>query len=253
MQHNICHSLSRQESDVFITLVKIVVLLPVTFVLSVMALVVIPIDRTGRIFRLSPFLWSKSILWIFGIRLTVQGFDRLDRARSYVFVSNHASMFDIPTVVVALRGNVNIVFKKELTRVPIWGWALRYGHFIMIDRSNARDALQSIERAAHSIRRGNSVILFPEGTRTKDGKLQPFKRGAFALAVKSGVPVVPLTINGTFNIMPKGSLKIKPADISVVIDEPIAIDGLDGKSGELKLMEQVHGVIERNYRDQGQE
>jgi 1-acyl-sn-glycerol-3-phosphate acyltransferase len=235
---------------VFLTALKILVLLPVTFAFSVMALCAIPIDRSGRLFRLSPLLWSKSILRIFGIRLSVQGSDRLDPARPYVFVSNHASMFDIPTVVVALKGNVNIVFKKELTRVPVWGWALRYGHFIMIDRSNTRDALQSIERAAASIRNGNSVILFPEGTRTTDGKLQPFKRGAFALAVKSGVPVVPLTINGTFKIMPKGSLKIKPADISVVIDEPIAIDGLAGKAGELQLMDRVHAAIEKNYINQ---
>ncbi len=233
-----------------ITIIKILVLLPITVALSVFALVVIPFDRSGRIFRLSPWLWSKSILSIFGIRLSVEGFERLDAARSYVFVSNHASMFDIPTVVVALKGRVNIVFKKELTRVPIWGWALRYGHFIMIDRSNAREALQSIERAAESIRKGNSVILFPEGTRTKDGKLQPFKRGAFALAVKSGVPVVPLTINGTFKIMPKGSLNIKPADISVVINDPLTIDGLDGKTGELQLMDRVHAAIEKNYVNQ---
>jgi 1-acyl-sn-glycerol-3-phosphate acyltransferase len=243
-------SFSSEEPEVFLTVVKILALLPITLALSVLALISIPIDRTGRLFRWCPLMWSKSILRMFGIRPAVQGFNRLDPARSYVFVSNHASMFDIPTVVAALKGNVNIVFKKELTRVPIWGWALRYGHFIMIDRSNARDAMQSIERAAQSIRNGNSVILFPEGTRTKDGKLQSFKRGAFALAVKSGVPVVPLTINGTFKIMPKGSLKIRPADISVVIDEPIAINGFNGKAGELKLMEQVHAAIEKNYLNQ---
>jgi 1-acyl-sn-glycerol-3-phosphate acyltransferase len=159
-------------------------------------------------------------------------------------------MFDIPAVVVALDGNVNIVFKKELTRVPIWGWALRYGHFIMIDRSNARDALESIERASNSIRNGSSVILFPEGTRTLDGKLQAFKRGAFSVAVKAGVPVVPLIINGTFNILPKGSLNVRPANIFVVLEKPISTEGLNGKSSELQLMEQVHKVIEKNYIDQ---
>lgn len=234
----------------FLTIVKILLLLPISFVLSTAALFSIPFDRTGKFFRWCPWMWSKCILWMFGIRLHVQGFDSLDSTRPYVFVSNHASMFDIPTVVVALRGNVNIVFKKELTRVPIWGWALRYGHFIMIDRSNVRDALQSIERAAQSIRNGNSVILFPEGTRTRDGKLQPFKRGAFSLAAKARVPLVPLTINGTFNIMPKGSLNIKPADISVVIENPISTDKLEGKEGELKLMERTHQVIEKNYKDQ---
>ena len=120
----------------------------------------------------------------------------------------------------------------------------------MIERSNPREAMASIERAAESIRKGSSVILFPEGTRTLDGKLQPFKRGAFSLAAKAGVPVVPLTINGTFTIMPKGSLIIKPANISVVLGKPISTLGLNGKDGELELMEQVHRVIEKNYMNQ---
>jgi 1-acyl-sn-glycerol-3-phosphate acyltransferase len=159
-------------------------------------------------------------------------------------------MADIPAVMVALDGNVNIVFKKSLTYIPVWGWALRFGPFIMIDRSNIRDAMQSIERAVQSIRKGHSVILFAEGTRTTDGKLQPFKRGAFSLAVKARVPVVPLTINNTFGIMPKGSLNVKPTDISVVLEKPIYTEGLDGKNGELKLMKQVHKAIEKHYINQ---
>jgi 1-acyl-sn-glycerol-3-phosphate acyltransferase len=233
-----------------ITIIKVIILFPITLALSVWALMTVPFDRTGKYFRFSPWFWSKSILWIFGIKLQVKGCENIDPAKPYVFVSNHASMFDIPTVVMALNGNVNIVFKKELTRVPIWGWALRYGHFIMIDRSNARDAMDSIERASKSIRSGNSVILFPEGTRTSDGKLQPFKRGAFSLAVKAGVPVVPLIINGTFNILPKGSFKVRPANISVVLEKPIPTEGLNGKNSELHLMEQAHKAIEKKYIDQ---
>ena len=184
------------------------------------------------------------------MKVSVLGYENIDPMKPYIFVSNHASMFDIPTVFMALQGNVNIVFKKELTYVPVWGWALRYGHFIMIDRSNPREAMASIERAAQSIRNGSSVILFPEGTRTPDGKLQPFKRGAFSLAAKAGVPVVPLTINGTFAIMPKGSFYIKPANISVILGNPISTLELNGKDGELELMEHVHQVIEKNYINQ---
>jgi 1-acyl-sn-glycerol-3-phosphate acyltransferase len=110
--------------------------------------------------------------------------------------------------------------------------------------------MESIERASKTIHNGSSVILFPEGTRTMDGKLQAFKRGAFSLAVKAGVPVVPLVINGTFNILPKGSLNVKPANISVVLEKPISTDGINGKSSELQLMEQVHKAIEKNYIDQ---
>ena len=234
----------------FLTIAKLIFLFPISLLLSLLAFVSIPFDKKGDFFRLCPWTWSKCILWTFGIRVTVKGLENLDLNLPYIFVSNHASMADIPTVMVALRGKVNIVFKKELTWVPIWGWALRYGHFIMIDRSNPRDALASIDRAAQNIQRGQSVILFPEGTRTRSGKLQPFKRGAFTLAAKSGVPVVPMTINNTFGIMPKGSLIVKRADILVVLEKPIPTDGLRTKEDELELMEHVHKAIENNYIEQ---
>jgi 1-acyl-sn-glycerol-3-phosphate acyltransferase len=180
----------------------------------------------------------------------VKGLENIDLNQPYIFVSNHASMADIPTVLVALNGKVNIIFKKELTWVPIWGWALRFGPFIMIDRSNPRDAMASIERAVKTIRSGQSVILFLEGTRTRDGKLQPFKRGAFTLAAKSGVPVLPMTINNTFGIMPKGSFIVKQADISVVLEKPILTNELKSKTDELELMDKVHKAIEKHYVDQ---
>ena len=218
--------------------------------LSILAFGSIPFDRKGDFFRWCPWLWSKCILWTFGIKINVKGLENIDFTKPYIFVSNHASMADIPTVMVALKGKVNIVFKKELTWVPIWGWALRFGPFIMIDRSNPRDAMASIERAVQTIRSGQSVILFPEGTRTNNGKLQPFKRGAFTLAAKSGVPVVPMTINNTYGIMPKGTFSVKKADISVILEKPILTVGLESKTDELELIDQVHKAIEKHYIDQ---
>ena len=233
-----------------LTIVKLIFLFPISLVLSILAFGSIPFDRKGDFFRWCPWLWSKCILWTFGIKITVKGLENIDLNKPYIFVSNHASMADIPTVMVALNGKVNIVFKKELTWVPIWGWALRFGPFIMIDRSNPRDALASIERAMQTIRSGQSVILFPEGTRTNDGKLKPFKRGAFSLAAKSGVPVVPMTINNTYGIMPKGTFSVKKADISVILEKPILTVGLESKTDELELIEQVHKAIEKHYIDQ---
>ncbi|MCX6121670.1 MAG: lysophospholipid acyltransferase family protein [Ignavibacteriales bacterium] len=234
----------------FLTIAKLIFLFPVSLLLSLLAFGSIPFDRKGDFFRWCPWTWSKCILWTFGIKVHLKGLENIDLHQPYIFVSNHASMADIPTVLVALNGKANIVFKKELTWVPIWGWALRYGPFIMIDRSNPRDAMASIERAVKTIRSGQSVILFPEGTRTRDGKLQPFKRGAFTLAAKSGVSVVPMTINNTFGIMPKGSFIVKQADISVVLEKPILTDGLQSKTDELELMDQVHKAIEKHYVDQ---
>ena len=234
----------------FLTIAKLIFLFPISLLFSLLAFGSIPFDKKGDFFRWCPWMWSKCILWTFGIKVTVKGLENIDLNQPYIFVSNHASMADIPTVMVALNGKVNIVFKKELTWVPIWGWALRYGHFIMIDRSNPRDAMTSIERAAQTIRSGQSVILFPEGTRTVNGKLQPFKRGAFTLAAKSGVPVVPMIINNTFGIMPKGSLNVKRADISVILEKPIPTDKLESKTDELELIDKVHREIEKHYVDQ---
>jgi 1-acyl-sn-glycerol-3-phosphate acyltransferase len=237
----------------FVTLAKLIFLFPVSLVLSLLAFCSIPFDKRGDFFRWCPWTWSKCLLWTFGIKVNVKGLENIDLNKPYIFVSNHASMADIPTVMLVLNGKVNIVFNKELTWVPIWGWALRYGPVIMIDRSNPRDAMASIERAGKTIRNGQSVILFPEGTRTSDGKLQPFKRGAFTLAAKSGVPVVPMTINNTFGIMPKGSFIVRQADISVVLEKPISTDGLKSKIDELELMDQVHKAIEKHYIDQSRD
>ncbi len=232
------------------SIVKIVFLFLVTLVLSILALISIPINKSGRLFRWCAVQWSKMILKTYGIRLHVKGLEKIDLSKHYIYVSNHASMFDIPAVLAGIPNDVNLVFKKELSRIPIWGWALRYGHFIMIDRTNPRNAMESLERAAETIRNGKSVLLFAEGTRTKDGKLQPFKRGAFTLAVKSKVPVVPVTINNTFSILPKGSLNIKPRDIEIILEQPISTEHLSGKEGEQILMEQVKKAIEVHYKEQ---
>ncbi len=233
-----------------VTLLKIAFLIPVTLVLSVAALITIPIDRTGNAFRTIPRVWSRTILWVFRIKTHVRGTEHIAPGHSYVYVSNHASAFDIPAVLAAIPDEVNLIFKKELTRVPVWGWALRYGHFIMIDRTNARDAMQSLDRAAEAIRMGASVLLFAEGTRSTDGKLQPFKRGAFTLAAKSGKPIIPVTLNNTFRILPKGEWNVRPADIEVVLEAAVPTAGKEGKAGEQVLMNAVHEAISKHYRDQ---
>jgi len=226
---------------------KIFFLVVAAIPLSIIALLSAPIDRTGRTFHSMARLWSALILWMFGIKVRTRGADLLDPSKHYIYVSNHASALDIPAVVVGIPDDIRFVLKKELTRVPIWGWALKYGHYITIDRSNARDALRSLHEAAERMRHGASVILFGEGTRTRDGKLQSLKRGAFALAMKAGIPVVPVTINNTFKILPKGSLRVNPADIEIVFDKPISIQGIEGRDGEERLMKQVQEAIVRNY------
>ena len=217
-----------------------------TIVFSGLYLLTIPFDRKNRTFSFFAYHWSNTVLKVSGIKVKVVGLEKIQRSKPYVFVSNHASMFDITAVVVGVNRYVRFLVKKEIARVPIFGWATARAH-IMIDRESGRDAVKSLEKAAKRISLGESAILFAEGTRTRDGNLQPFKRGAFVLAIASGVPVVPLTILGSFSIMKKGSIGLREGEITIVVDPPIDVREYHDRRGAIELMNKVHEIIERNY------
>jgi 1-acyl-sn-glycerol-3-phosphate acyltransferase len=206
----------------------------------------------GRIYHGVARFWSRGVLRICGIHLSVRGAEHLVPGKTYVYVSNHASLFDIPVVIAGVPDQIRLVYKKELQKIPIFGWSLRWGAYVAIDRRSTLDAKRSVEDAAEKIRRGASVLLFAEGTRSPDGRLQSFKRGAFNLAVKSGVPVIPLTINGTFRILPKSSLAIHPGPVELILDRPIEISADAGKDAERELLRRVHEVMVIHYRDQSE-
>ena len=222
----------------------------VTLVFSIAAIIGALLKRNGSYYHSIGKTWARLVLRIFGVKVHLKGIENLEPGKTYVYVSNHASMFDIPVVIASIPDEVRIVYKKELSYVPIWGWCLAVGPYIAIDRFSAKDAMKSLDEAAGKMRGGASVLLFAEGTRTRTGKLQPFKRGAFSLAVRSGISIVPLTINNSFRILPKGSLRIRPADITMFIGTAIPTKGLDGKSDEMSLMETVRIAISQHYVDQ---
>lgn len=210
----------------------------------------LPFNRGGRLFHALARGWAHTTLFLCGVSVRVRGLEYRVPGGNYVYVSNHASMFDIPAIIAGIPDQIRIVYKKELERIPIFGWGLKWGSYIGIDRSRGPDAMKSLEEAARTIREGASVLLYAEGTRTLDGKLQPFKRGAFNLAVNAGVPVIPLTVNGTFNILPKHSIAVRPGRAELILDRPIEIGDDRGKEAELQLMELVHAAIKRNYVEQ---
>ena len=222
----------------------------VSMVYAVLAILTIPIDRGGRLFHANARNWGRSILALCGIRVHVRGLEKLVAGCTYVYVSNHASAFDIPSILARIPDQIRIIYKKELEKIPIFGWGLKWGSYIGIERSGSKDAMKSLDRAAKIIREGASVLLYAEGTRTMDGRLQPFKRGAFALAVKSGVPVIPLTVNGSYNILRKQSIVIQPGSVELVLGDPIDVSEKSGKEGEMELMQRVHEAIARNYVNQ---
>ncbi len=229
-----------------VTSVRLILIVLAAIPLSLIAIISVPLDRSGRTYFWTGRTWGRFTLFICKVKVSVKEIEGIDRHGNFILVSNHASMFDIPTLM-SVFPYVRIIFKKELGYVPIWGWALRWGYHIIVDRKKGTEAVKSLERAASAVKQGGQVLLFAEGTRTRDGKMQSFKRGAFSLAAKSGVPILPITINGSYKILPKGSFDIRPANIEVVIERPIETAGAATRGEELKLMEQVRSVIVQHY------
>jgi len=233
---------------VILSALKIAFALLFSAFVATLELLTIPFNRTGSLFHALARFHARGILAGCGVSLAVEGLEAVPFTRSYIYVANHASHFDIPAVIAGIPDQIRIVYKKELEKIPIFGWGLRYGKtYIGIDRGRGQEAVQSLEAAAEKIRAGASVILFGEGTRTADGNLQPFKRGPFNLAVRANVPVVPVTINGSYEVLPRGSWRIRPGTITLVLSPPIPPRS-DGKEAELALRDETSAAIAKNLR-----
>ena len=173
--------------------------------------------------------WVRANLLTSGVRVRTHPLATLDPSTPYVFMSNHRSHFDVLAAIAALpEFQLRWVAKKELTRVPIFGWALRHTGHVIIDRSDTAQAVASLRAAEARMRDGISVIIFPEGTRSPDGaSLLPFKKGGFMLALETGVPIVPLAISGSERVLPKSSWWIRSGTIDVAVGAPIPVAGVD--------------------------
>ena len=166
-------------------------------------------------------VFAPVLMKIAGIKLTVTGKENVPKNEPVIFIANHCSHLDIGCLCAALPVNLHFMGKKELIFTPVVGWYMFVAGHIFIDRSNKKKAILSIAKAAKKISEGKSVVIFPEGTRSKSGKLGVLKKGAFHLALQANVKIVPVTINGTFNVWKSGAFKITPGNVSVIIGKPI--------------------------------
>ncbi len=160
-------------------------------------------------------LWAKGILKVAGVKVVVHGQEKLRKDQPYIFISNHQGAFDILAGVVAIPTTMRFVAKKELFRIPIFAQGMRAVGMIPIDRGNSEQARKSLEEAAKTLQNGVSVLIFPEGTRSLDGNIKPFKKGGFVLALKSGLPIMPMVFTGSLNILRKKSIKVHKGTIHV--------------------------------------
>ncbi|NTW53085.1 MAG: 1-acyl-sn-glycerol-3-phosphate acyltransferase [Chlorobiaceae bacterium] len=203
------------------TLLFFLVLIPVMFfglLLSTLLNLLIP---SGDMFHIIAAWWGRFAARVLGIAIEVEGAENYRPDGTYLVVSNHAGMADIPLILGSIDLNLRFVAKEELGRIPVFGWALKTGGYVLIKRGQNKEALKSLFLAIETLKKGKSIHIFPEGTRSETGAMIPFKRGAFIIARKAGVPVLPVTIAGSHLITPKKSLKINKGKIRLIIGKPI--------------------------------
>ena len=193
--------------------------------------------------KLSRFIgtaWIHQFLAIAGVKVAVQGLEKLDTNKRYVFIANHQSLLDIPVLMGGLKHYLSFIAKKELFRIPFFGWGLHAQGHIWIDRGNARKAHHSIRRAISRLQKDNiSLALFPEGTRSKNGKVGKFKQGSFSLVQQAGVEVVPVAIKNTATLLAKHSFSIRKGTVTLTICDPVTIDPAISKAEISERMREI--------------
>lgn len=184
------------------------------------------------------------------LKFSVQGVEKIKPGTSYIITPNHQSNSDILALLSVLPCPFWWVVKRELLRIPFFGWGLAATGVISLDRKDRGQAVKSLRQGHEKLKDGWSVIIYPEGTRTSDGQLQPFKKGAFMMAVQTGTPILPVTCNGAFKVMPKNTLRAKPGHIQVIIGDPIPTEELtEADVPELmkKTWEAIHKNLDPDY------
>jgi len=221
-------------------------MLIITPPLFLIALVWSPFDRKGNLVHRLTCFWCKVVLKGCFFNVCVEGKDRADPREPYIFMPNHSSIFDHLVLLAYLPVSFRYVGKEEIFSLPFFGWVCTHARYIPLNRSRPREGILTLEKTAEIINDGVSIVIYPKGTRSKDGQIHKFKRGGFLLAVKTGHRIIPVSISGAQRIMPTKSLKVSPGSIKVVLGQPISTNG-EGRAEQAELMEEVHKVIEANY------
>lgn len=219
-----------------------------TAILGIIVIVLSYFDPNGnRIHYIGKF-WSRMNLLLSGVRVRMHGLDNVKPGKLYVVMSNHQSHYDVWTLIGYLPLQLRWVMKKELRRIPIFGLGCeRMGH-IYIDRKNPNQSHKELEVARKKFEAGASVVFFPEGTRSPNGTLLPFKKGGFVMALQHHLPILPITVNGTRNILPKGSFMIMPGVVDVIIHPPVPTTGYSLEQKEA-LMDKIREIIHSGKSD----
>jgi 1-acyl-sn-glycerol-3-phosphate acyltransferase len=218
-----------------------------TIVMGSLSLLLSLYDPAGKRQHWCARLWCRMIAGTAGARVRVHGAHHIRPGESYVFLSTHQSYMDIPAMLGYLPAQLRIAAKKVLFRIPFMGWHLTRAGHIPIDRSSTERAVNSMRRAAGYLRNGICAFVFPEGTRSRDGYLHGFKKGGFKLAMQAGVPIIPVTIVGSRQVLPPDSITFRPGPMDMYVDAPIITEGLTDDDLE-PLMKTVYDIMAKHFR-----
>lgn len=214
-----------------------------TAVLGITVIIFSFIDPTGNFVHYIGKFWSRMNLFLVRAKVNISGLENIARGSSYIVMANHQSHYDVWSLIGYLPLQLRWVIKKELRSVPIFGLGCeRMGH-IFIDRGNPEKSREELQALRDKFSHGASVVFFPEGTRSEDGKLLPFKKGGFVMSLQAGIPILPVTVNGSRDLLPKDSTRFQPGTISVTIHEPVTVAEYTYETKEA-LMGKVRGIIE---------
>jgi len=195
-----------------------------TIVLGTLSLLSTIVDRTGDLGHRCARAWSWLILKTSGVAVQVEGLERLDPRRSYVFAANHQSIYDIPILFASLPFQLRIISKESIGRIPFMGWHLQRTGHVLVDR--AKPGAGVVRKMARLVAEGHSLIVFPEGTRSTDGTVARFKGGPFVIALHAGLPVVPITLVGSRHVMFRGDVTVRPGRVTLIVHDPIETAGV---------------------------
>jgi 1-acyl-sn-glycerol-3-phosphate acyltransferase len=195
-----------------------------TVTLGTVSLISTLFDRSGNTAHRCARTWARLILRTTGVEVEVSGLERVEPGRSYVFAANHESIYDIPIVFGSIPFQLRIVAKESLGRIPFMGWHLHRAGHLLVDRRNP--GADIVEKMGRLISESSSLIVFPEGTRSVNGDIARFKKGSFLVAIDAGLPVVPVTIEGSRHVMTKGRLMVRPGTVRLTVHEPVATAGV---------------------------
>jgi len=212
-----------------------------TLVLGTLAMLARLIDGRGEASRALGRTWARLVLAVLGVRVDVRGAEHVPE-RAAVYAANHGSALDIPILLACLPADFRLIHKRSLSFVPVLGWSLRFAGHIAIDRRRPFSARRSLETAVRRLREGVSLAVFPEGTRSPDAQVLPFKRGSFVLAIEAGVAVLPISIDGVKRVVPRGIFSLKPGAVRITIHPPIETTAL-AAGGAAALAEQVRRIV----------